>query len=305
MESQLNDVKEACKDLLGEEALGAKIAANVRDLFINDSIQRIQEATTTTAPVWKELEVNGSNNERVCESALEKIWAITQQYYRDADGNSRHGFEIMPLVREHVLPGGSIETILACVTSYEENESIQETGVTLLGVFASCVEGEEQEANVAVLTSARCATALCSAMTKFPDSTQVHEAVLSVIPVIDQASVGFSGPDGSNFYSNLIAADALSLSFRALERHTDNYDVVYGALFLFGKVGTCALGRRMEGNNSDGDAYLDFIRAHPNYHEVVANARETQQRLHPDDIFIDREAFITSMSVGFMGMGFM
>lgn len=60
-----------CASRTGEVGIASQIAGNVKDLMINDVIERI-EAADNAIPVCQELK-DHVNNGRICSSALEKL----------------------------------------------------------------------------------------------------------------------------------------------------------------------------------------------------------------------------------------
>lgn len=153
--------------------------------MINDIVQHIQEATNAD-PVWKELEDHG-NNERVCEAALRKLWAL-------ADVVSDFGVE-------DVLGQGSADTILDVMTSNEGNEAIQLHECHILERFIHV------EAASSALVSDRCINTIFAAMASFPDSSQVQEAVLSAA---QHFQMGMLGGPPSLFYKFIAAGSRWS-----------------------------------------------------------------------------------------------
>lgn len=245
MESQLDETIEACTSRFGELALGKKIASNVGDLLMNDTIQRIQQATTGI-PVWKDLE-EYIDNERVGEAAFEKIDLLMQQ--TDGDAAS-------------VLEGGSVDTIVTVMTSNEANESIQVFGVLILEVFAY------DEANLSLLTPVRCINAIFDAMKRFPDSIEVQENAFGLLTCIQTRSHE-KGEQISSLYSKFIAADALSLSLAALQNHWHNYYTISSALLVF--RGCCGIGI-VDNSEENSRAVSTFVETHPELRQAVLGA---------------------------------
>lgn len=94
-------------------------------------------------------------------------------------------------------------------------------------------------------------------------------------------------------------ANAIELSFAALERHPDDYETLFGVLtvfqHLFGKNKCPRIQQNVAATFQQ--AVAAFFNSHPNLRSVIDNAVQVQQRLHPDDIYVDREAFMVLMAM--------
>lgn len=296
MEEHLTAVKEACAHRVGEEGLGRQIASNARDLLVNEAIERIEAATDATT-ICEELKKH-LDDERVCESALEKFLALVDEEGRRIEEEGRCFFT--SVYTEDMLAGeGGVEAVLTSMIKHEANESIQKNGSLILGIFPCHVyetraSVEVVESVMAVMVSTRCVQAIFSAMERFPDNSQLQAAVLRTVDSIHQGakSLGF---EAEHFYSYLIDADLLSLSFAALERHSNDYEVVMGALAVFQMFGNGCLMKP-----SVRSAWVSFLENHDNIRDVIQQAVETQQRLHPDDIYVHREAFMVFCALHFL-----
>lgn len=256
-------LKEACTNRVGEEGIGRQIAGNVLDLLHNEAIARIEAANSAT-PVCEELK-KYTDIERVCSSAVEKLYGLVQT-------EGRSGRPVYHFVTiDDMLAQEAIEPVITSMETHGTNESIQEYGSRLLRLFAGHSGDDE---HLSLIASARGVQAIFSALGRFPDSKRVHAAALGSMFSIQQACV-CTRDLLPIFYTNLVNANALPLSLAALERHPDDYETVSGALVVI-----------QHGNHSSiRQTATAFFKSHPNLRTVIENAVETKQRLHPDDIF--------------------
>lgn len=282
---------------MGEEDLGHKTAGNDRDHMIDEAIERIQAASTANA-VCNELQQH-LDNERVCESALEKIVALVTEEGRRLEEEQQPFIESVYI--KDMFATGGIELALTSMNNHEANVSIQENGSHLLAMFASHIDMmlpygcPAEDAALSLLSSTRCVKAIFSAMERFPDNSQVQGAALYTIHPIQQVC-GRSSEWKDNYYTNLVDADALSLSFAALEHHSNDYEAVIGALTMFNILGGASSIRPLV-----RQAFVSFVQNHPNNRSVIEKAVKTQERLHPGNLYVQREAFMVFCSLSMFG----
>lgn len=240
MESRLKIVTDACTCRFGEEGLGRKIAAHVREVFILESLERINNAVDIK-DVWKELR-DRIGVECVCSLALE----VMGMYVK---GTRQGSIEQVALHRN-----GSVETVLTSMNKHQRNESIQGNGSFIIEVLSFFgVNGD-------IVASPRCIRTLLTAMRLFPSSAFVQVNVLKSIHFIHQTFL--CSEMYAVFYSRLLAADALSLALTALENHADIHSVVRFALIIFGKCNgmNCPNMKR---------TVLEFAKDHPSIETVI------------------------------------
>lgn len=84
----------------------------------------------------------------------------------------------------------------------------------------------------------------------------------------------------------------------AVERHTDNYNIVNGAFFIF--FGCSDYLGVDENSGDDRRALAVFALAHPNMRDVLVNARDRHVEARPEELYFKMMATFTLVALGYV-----
>lgn len=278
------------KLLVGVEEKGAvvdKIAEYARDARIVDSIQRIQHPGATMEVVLGELRDNHPDVGRVCSAALEKLLAFIMEKPKGRDYGDPGE---RPAVARSLLAAGALEPVLDSMSVHAEMKSVQVTGATLLCWFLNHCD---RRVPAKALSSQHGIQTLFGAVQRFHNDAKVQTAIWSIMSPLEQASISIRADNGfrhvglETLSGNLLEANALALAYSALEHHTDNNEIIIGALTVFSVLSIHA--RR---------AFLEFARdKQPDFGNLIDRIIDNHHR-GGDTFYIHREASMVQMALG-------
>lgn len=267
MESYLATIRETLLDLLGED-VASKVASDVRDCLTLDLLLNIREATreSTVLRLMQQNRQQHEDDARVAHTGMDQLERLLLL-------NVEGRFSSDSPTSQEFIEAGGLETVLACMTQHPDAAAIQKKGSAILLKTVNYA-AVASPAIHQFLETPRAVNALVHAMGRHAGSSEVQEAVIWTLSVMEKAQAKYlrhlTDENGGRVYpfqTFVAAAGGIPLLFAAVQRHPTNYSVGAGALNVLQSL-------RLN-ESTTLPALVQYARQHPEWRAIVARSNAT------------------------------